>query len=365
MLTPSTWACAVDASRHSPAAMPATSRLISKRALVSRTEDRRRNERPGQTGQEERNGRTWGARGAVGEVLHFEDRERLTVARGWSISTVEPCFRLSESPGRSVFGDGRVGRGRRRWRAYRGACHPGRPSVALRTSPESLPGALFARACPSVRRAIVTCVVIAASAGCAAPRTGPPAASPAAPSQPANRPGNGKDDAPAALPEIVFTLAPPESTLEAIGTSVLGRHEAWLERFEGTVTFVPAEIGRSHVEVDLDMTTLTMRLPALTRALRSKSFFDVERYPRARFVSTAITATDKPDVYRVSGVLDMHGHRKPVTFVATVVRGPGWATARGEVRLDRHDFGLVYEGPFDKLAEDLFIVKIWAQGTSR
>lgn len=171
--------------------------------------------------------------------------------------------------------------------------------------------------------------------------------------------------APTALPEIVFDVVPPESRLDAVGTSLLGRHEAWLERFHGTVTFVPAAITRSHVEVELDMTSLTMSVPAFTRALRGKRFFDVEKYPRARFVSTAVATTARPDVYRVDGTLELHGHTRPVGFEATVVRGDGWATARGEVRLDRHDFGLVYDGALDELADDIFVVKIWAQGTSR
>ena len=85
----------------------------------------------------------------------------------------------------------------------------------------------------------------------------------------------------------------------------------------------------------------------------------------ARRSESSIATTDKPDVYRVTGDLAMHGHTRPVTFVATVVRGAGWATARAQLELDRREFGLVYAGPLDQLAEDVFVVKIWAQGTSR
>lgn len=224
-------------------------------------------------------------------------------------------------------------------------------------------GSVKPRHPPLSRSLVATLLTSSVLFGCGAARS--PASPVSSPRPGSTVPGSEAHAPPAPLPEIVFDVVPPDSQLDAVGTSLLGRHEAWLERFHGTVTFVPAEIARSHVEVELDMTSLTMSVPAFTRTLRGKRFFDVEKYPRARFVSTAIASTDRADVYRVAGTLEMHGHTRPVSFEATVVRGSGWATARGEVRLDRHDFGLVYDGPLDKLADDIFVVKIWAQGTSR
>ena len=189
-------------------------------------------------------------------------------------------------------------------------------SFTNRCSRVTLAGASLARSSSP----LVSLIGLLASVlllGCAKPRA---VASPSTPPRTIG-PADQGAEATALLPEIVFDVTPPASTLEAMGRSVFGRHDAWLERFHGAVTFVPADVTRSHVEVDLDMTTLTMALPSFTRALRSKSFFDVEKYPRARFVSTGVEPTDKADVYRVTGTLELHGRTRSVTFVTTVVRG--------------------------------------------
>lgn len=163
-----------------------------------------------------------------------------------------------------------------------------------------------------------------------------------------------------------FTLEilPPESSIEAVATSLAGKHEAWIERFHGTVRFSLDDVSASRVNVDFDMTTLTMGLPGLTRAVRSPAFFDVQRYPRGVFASTKVERTSGKNTYRVTGTLELHGVTRPVSFEAVVVPGDGWATARGDVRLSRRDFGIVFDGPFDKLADDIIAVRIWAQGAT-
>lgn len=86
--------------------------------------------------------------------------------------------------------------------------------------------------------------------------------------------------------------------------------------------------------------------------LRSADFFDVDEYEEITFTSSRVVATGD-DTYDVTGILDMHGVEKeivlPVTFLGEMdfrgaTRG-GFTTA---VKLDRTDWGIVWNSPLDQ-----------------
>jgi polyisoprenoid-binding protein YceI len=205
---------------------------------------------------------------------------------------------------------------------------------------------------PAVPGLIALCSLL----GCAHP----PAAEPAR--SPADRPV-ARTVATVPQPPRSLTMRPPETSVEAIATSFAGSYTAWFESFRGTAHGSVDTPETSRLELHLDMTTLTMATAGFTRAVRSPTFFDVERYPRCDFVSTSITpAADKAaGAYHVTGTLDLHGVSRPVSFDVVVVRGDGFTTLRTELAFPRHDFGLVFGGPYEKLADEAITVRIWAQ----
>lgn len=156
----------------------------------------------------------------------------------------------------------------------------------------------------------------------------------------------------------------------------MGTHVANVERFAGEVVFVPADPNRSHIQVDMDMTSLTTAIPPLTSVMRSPNFFDVQRFPNATFRSTRVAASSPPpgeakaspgrgpEWFRVEGELSLHGVTKPIVFEAALVRGEdtGFLTARAELRLNRREFGVIYRGVLDPLIDDQVVVRLWAQG---
>ena len=158
-----------------------------------------------------------------------------------------------------------------------------------------------------------------------------------------------------------LALRPGETTVEAIGTSLVGTHVTWFERFEGKAHFSPDDATPSQLELHLDMRTLTMATAGLTKDVRSPVFFDVERFPRCDFVSTAVTRNEGSGSYHVKGLLELHGVSQPVDFDIAVVRGDAFTTARAELTFKRHDFGLVFGSPYEGLANEVITVKLWAQ----
>ena len=87
----------------------------------------------------------------------------------------------------------------------------------------------------------------------------------------------------------------------------------------GQVEFDPqAKTGSVFIAIPMDSLNTGNR--AFDETLKSKDFFDVERYPLAYFVSTQwhFSADDKlSKVTRVDGNLTLHGKANPVTLTAT------------------------------------------------
>ncbi|RMH93124.1 polyisoprenoid-binding protein [Lysobacter pythonis] len=81
----------------------------------------------------------------------------------------------------------------------------------------------------------------------------------------------------------------------------------------GTLLFDPADPAASSVRVDIPMEALTSFVPKLDDELRGKDYFDVAKYPVARFVSREVKPLGE-DRYEVQGELSLRGISRPVTL---------------------------------------------------
>jgi polyisoprenoid-binding protein YceI len=111
---------------------------------------------------------------------------------------------------------------------------------------------------------------------------------------------------------------------------------------KGTVQ-IP-EQGEPEVEVTISATSIDTRTEARDKHLRSADFFDVEKYPEIRFVSTKAIRTK--DGYSLTGDLTIKGVTKPITLDVTE-DGSGidpWGNVKASFsatgRFNRTDCGL-------------------------
>jgi polyisoprenoid-binding protein YceI len=86
--------------------------------------------------------------------------------------------------------------------------------------------------------------------------------------------------------------------------------------------------------------------------LRSMDFLDAEQYPQLSFKSTSIQETRDMD-FDVTGYLTIHGTTKLVTFPVEIegeatdssgIRRIGYSA---KLRIDRRDFGLIFNQPLE------------------
>lgn len=154
---------------------------------------------------------------------------------------------------------------------------------------------------------------------------------------------------------VTYTLT-EDSQIEWTASKVTRSHDGTFPDVEGTISLVDGAPEASSVEVTIDTTTLTSDTDQLTTHLKSADFFDVEAHPEASFRSTAI-APRGDGTYEVTGVLDMHGQSKEITFPATIEIADDAVRAQAEFSINRFDWGIDYKGAADDLIRDEVLLK--------
>ncbi len=86
---------------------------------------------------------------------------------------------------------------------------------------------------------------------------------------------------------------------------------------DGAITYDPANVGASKVEVTLPLSGLNSHVPDFDDHLRSDDFFDAAKYPVITFRSTSVKAAGK-DKLSVTGDLTIKGITKPVTLEVSI-----------------------------------------------
>jgi polyisoprenoid-binding protein YceI len=115
----------------------------------------------------------------------------------------------------------------------------------------------------------------------------------------------------------------------------------------------------STVSVEIDVTSISAGIEKLTNHLKSADFFDVEKFPKATFVSTSVKpGGEKGATHTVTGNLTMHGVTKSISFPATIRLAPDSAEADAEFAINRKDFGVMYAGKADDLIRDDVLIKL-------
>lgn len=155
-----------------------------------------------------------------------------------------------------------------------------------------------------------------------------------------------------------YTITPDTSKIEFIGSKVTGSHNGSFKRFSGAIDF-NGQPETSSVTVEIDTTSIETDEPDLTKHLQTPDFFDVAKYPQAKFVSTAIkSGGDKGATHTVTGNLTLHGVTKSITFPATITVTPQAITVDSTFSINRKDFGINYTGAANNLIRDEVVLTL-------
>ena len=136
----------------------------------------------------------------------------------------------------------------------------------------------------------------------------------------------------------------------------------------GTIQWNEADITKSSVNITIDATSIDTGEGARDSELKGSSFFDVDKFPTATFVSTGVAKSVNGLI--VNGNLSLHGVTKPVVLQVEGPNGPvpgmdhkPHAGFSALATINRRDFGIgssfptAIVGDDVKLSIDLEVVK--------
>lgn len=155
---------------------------------------------------------------------------------------------------------------------------------------------------------------------------------------------------------IALTIDPARSHLEFLSTTtfadVTGRFAEW----SGALQLEPGNSEKSSVAIHIRTASVDTGLAMRDKHLRSKDFFFSENFPDISFQSTSILPDPSQDnFYRVTGNLSVRDIVKEISFPATIVVEGKTVTAKGDARLKRQDFGILYRSYFNPIGDQVTI----------
>jgi polyisoprenoid-binding protein YceI len=123
------------------------------------------------------------------------------------------------------------------------------------------------------------------------------------------------------------------------------------ERFSAAIELDPKDLAGSRIEVTIDVASITTGHKDRDAMLRSSSFFDVARWPSARFVSREVVHREG-ERYAARGELSIRDVTREAVLPFTLAIGADpeaadrlRAQAAGELAISRLDYG-VGQGEF-------------------
>nr|WP_295902868.1 YceI family protein [uncultured Bdellovibrio sp.] len=134
---------------------------------------------------------------------------------------------------------------------------------------------------------------------------------------------------------------------------VVSKVNGRFDEFDGSFDFDETSQKLDNVVVTIKTASLNTNQKDRDKDLRSKNFFDVEKYPNMTFKSTKVEY-DKDKPKKVHGDLTIHGVTKPVVLdvnyngAVTDPWGNRMVSFDAETKIDRKDFGMTWNKQLDK-----------------
>jgi len=146
-----------------------------------------------------------------------------------------------------------------------------------------------------------------------------------------------------------YVISPEQSQFQFRAYSVFAKPLGTFRRFSGDILTDADNVGASQVRFVIEADSIDTDNAKRDKHLRNEDFLFAERYPAITFTSTAIT--QDAAVYQVQGDLQIRGVIRRTTIPVTVEVGPDTLVVRGELQINRKDFGITYNAFFNPVKD--------------
>jgi polyisoprenoid-binding protein YceI len=164
-----------------------------------------------------------------------------------------------------------------------------------------------------------------------------------------------------------LTVVTGDSKVMWTGTKVVGLHQGIVKIKGGKVKMKDEKLVGGHFIIDMTTITCTdipdsdpIPKQRLENHLKGEDFFDVAKYPTARFeIDEVRTHPDNPAKILVLGNLTIKGITKRWKIEAEpTTQTDKLFIAQADLRFDRQQFGVAYKGLRDELVHDIVRLNI-------
>jgi polyisoprenoid-binding protein YceI len=135
-------------------------------------------------------------------------------------------------------------------------------------------------------------------------------------------------------------LTGENTKIEFTGTKPQGKHTGGFKKLMGTASAEGGDLSKLKIDIDIEVDSLYSDDEKLTGHLKNADFFNVKEYPKAKFVASKVTKTDKG--YEVVGELTMLGKKQEVKMNADITMDAGTLKLKSEFKIDRTKWGMNY-----------------------
>ena len=161
-----------------------------------------------------------------------------------------------------------------------------------------------------------------------------------------------------------FEIDPTRSLVQWTGKKIVGGNtEGTITVSSGKLLLSGDKLNAAEIWMDTKSIQSEKAPKRLVEHLKNEDFFDVEKFPNAKFVASAISQVNGQTI--VSGKITIKGITKDLSFPADVTVGKDVMVAKASnVKVNRTDFGVQYKsgsifsGLGDGAIEDYFTLNI-------
>jgi len=152
----------------------------------------------------------------------------------------------------------------------------------------------------------------------------------------------GRGETNAAVPVAGGTAAigPENTKLQFVCAHVGAKpdpRKGGFAKFTGKAQVDAATKSLKSISFDIDTNSLWTEFDMLTTHLKSPDFFEVRRFPTAKFESTKIEPAS------ITGKLTLHGVTKEITIPATITVNDAGVRIASEFTINRLDYGINFD----------------------
>ena len=148
-----------------------------------------------------------------------------------------------------------------------------------------------------------------------------------------------------------FRIQPEASEITFRGTSRLMNADGHFGRLSGDVVVDPAVLTGARITLTIEAASLDTGIEMRDRHLRSRDFFDVDRFPTIGFESVRIEAAGSRAT--VIGRLTMHGVTREVAVPVDVQITSTALVASGEFVVNRGEYAMNYNSFLNPIGNEV------------